>query len=710
MRGKVVAFLVFTALMASFFSFGVPARADFGAVTVPPTTLLSPGQSAIIAWNGEEEILIISSDFRASGEYPMLRILPLPSNPKEIRKADFEIFSRIDSLIRKHAPKNTLSYKSPSELSILFHEKIGAHDITVVRASEIEEFEKWLRDYLEKHDLRMISLPKLSELISDYIKSGFEYFVLDLTEASSEIRSAEPIFYRFRTGFLYYPLKISKLAEGETQVKLFVFAKAKLPLDLIGSKTGLLPARYLDPERTPVCFEVREEELKEISPDIARLLSGNALFTALTFEGDLSKLEEDLIIPPPSRYDLDIAILPPSPTAQDEVKARVSLVTPTPCYEVIFGELRRRGDDFLVRVDLTPPPPDAICIQVLKRWEREYELGRLEEGVYSFEARLYRANGTKTLLDREKKIFMVSGHPALLQILAPTSRNPAYVGPPDAPEELNVKVKLLLPVVSAFGTFEVFVGGKKAQIKEIRKSNGEYELSVVPPVQNEGGCYDLEVKLALNRFLILSDVEENAVCYSGFEKAAISVRAPEEVVQGSSFEAYVKIENVRDFDAASYEIKFDSSVLEVEEIKSGEIGGKEIPVDLWNEIKPGIIKIVQNIPGIEGVSGSGTLAELVFRVKGKEGDTSIIKPENVVLSDKNALPIEAIWRGAQIKVVSILPGDANGDGIVNALDITKAERIIVQLDPPTPGADANKDDQINALDITEIERIIVGLK
>ena len=59
--------------------------------------------------------------------------------------------------------------------------------------------------------------------------------------------------------------------------------------------------------------------------------------------------------------------------------------------------------------------------------------------------------------------------------------------------------------------------------------------------------------------------------------------------------------------------------------------------------------------------------------------------------------------------VVVLPGDANGDGVINALDITKVERIILELDPETPGADANCDGNINAQDITKIELIILGL-
>ncbi|MBI2831016.1 MAG: right-handed parallel beta-helix repeat-containing protein [Chloroflexi bacterium] len=56
-----------------------------------------------------------------------------------------------------------------------------------------------------------------------------------------------------------------------------------------------------------------------------------------------------------------------------------------------------------------------------------------------------------------------------------------------------------------------------------------------------------------------------------------------------------------------------------------------------------------------------------------------------------------------------VPGDANGDDSVNALDITKVERVIAGLDATTPGADANGDGNVNALDITKVERLIVGL-
>ena len=54
-------------------------------------------------------------------------------------------------------------------------------------------------------------------------------------------------------------------------------------------------------------------------------------------------------------------------------------------------------------------------------------------------------------------------------------------------------------------------------------------------------------------------------------------------------------------------------------------------------------------------------------------------------------------------------GDANEDEVLSAGDITKVERIMLELDPPTVGADANKDGKINSGDITKIELIMLGL-
>jgi hypothetical protein len=189
----------------------------------------------------------------------------------------------------------------------------------------------------------------------------------------------------------------------------------------------------------------------------------------------------------------------------------------------------------------------------------------------------------------------------------------------------------------------------------------------------------------------------------------VSVDAPATAAPDSDFSANIDISQVAELDSCNYDITFDPSVLRLDDVTSGLIGSTTIPVDMYNEISSGIYRVVQNVPGLTGVTGSGYLVVLHFHVIGSEGDGSDITLSNGTLSDAQAVEIEATWVGDSVSITSALAGDANGDGVVNALDITKAERIIVGLDAETPGADTNGDGVVNALDITKIERLIVGL-
>jgi len=189
----------------------------------------------------------------------------------------------------------------------------------------------------------------------------------------------------------------------------------------------------------------------------------------------------------------------------------------------------------------------------------------------------------------------------------------------------------------------------------------------------------------------------------------VSIDAPDEAAPDSDFTANVNISEVVDFDACNYDVTFDASVLRLDNVTSGLIGSTTIPVDIYTEISSGTWRVIQNVPGLTGVSGSGYLAVLHFHVIGSGGDSSTISLSSGMLANNLAEEIPAAWVGDSVSVPSVVPGDANGDGNINALDITKVERTIGGLDAETPGADANQDGSVNALDITKIERIIGGL-
>jgi hypothetical protein len=135
----------------------------------------------------------------------------------------------------------------------------------------------------------------------------------------------------------------------------------------------------------------------------------------------------------------------------------------------------------------------------------------------------------------------------------------------------------------------------------------------------------------------------------------VSIDAPAGVAPDSDLTAKVSVSEVTDFDACQYDVSFDASVLRLDDVTSGLIGSTEIPVDIYNEISPGIYRLVQNVPGLAGVSGFGYLAELHFHVIGSEGDSSMVGPSNGVLSDIAASEIEATWAGGSVRVAAEAP-------------------------------------------------------
>src|SRR5687768_2011865 len=56
-------------------------------------SVFEPKQRALILWNGEEEILLLSTDQRSSQRTAVLEVIPLPSEPK-VQLGKFETFEK----------------------------------------------------------------------------------------------------------------------------------------------------------------------------------------------------------------------------------------------------------------------------------------------------------------------------------------------------------------------------------------------------------------------------------------------------------------------------------------------------------------------------------------------------------------------------------------------------------------------------------------
>ncbi|RLG33600.1 hypothetical protein DRN97_04660 [Methanosarcinales archaeon] len=102
------------------------------------------------------------------------------------------------------------------------------------------------------------------------------------------------------------------------------------------------------------------------------------------------------------------------------------------------------------------------------------------------------------------------------------------------------------------------------------------------------------------------------------------VNAPAYVGVGETFDAIINVGYIKDFKAGQFGFFFNSTVVNVTDVKDGRLGETTIPVEGWEFVDKDAIRVTFDIPGDTGVSGSGYLAKICFEVKGIEGDRSIL--------------------------------------------------------------------------------------
>ena len=109
------------------------------------------------------------------------------------------------------------------------------------------------------------------------------------------------------------------------------------------------------------------------------------------------------------------------------------------------------------------------------------------------------------------------------------------------------------------------------------------------------------------------------------------------------------------------------------------------------------------------VTENGTLLTLTFRVS----DMAVLGEYRIsveIVSCNNAAEERVVICGGQanIEVRDVLPGDVNGDGVVDTLDITRLRRYLAEETVDLfPGADMNGDGAVNIEDLTSLRRYLV---
>ncbi len=262
----------------------------------PDIEIFEPNQRAIIAWNGNEQILLLSTDIYASESTMVLEVLPLPSEPR-VKKGAYETFLKVTNIINtkilnayaKRSGEAAEHLRTPGGV-VTWHEQIGAHDISVIQLVESETFMTWVKDYLDSVGVeREIVSDTMAALIQEYISDGFIWFVFDVITLGDVTVSNEPIQYWFASDSLFYPLRITSTSKGRTSIQLIILTPQLL------SNFPALPMERIELKHMPVT--ITNAELREIDEDMYKLLQGhsNMKLRIWNIEGELKSFDQDLI-------------------------------------------------------------------------------------------------------------------------------------------------------------------------------------------------------------------------------------------------------------------------------------------------------------------------------------------------------------------------------------------------------------------------------
>ena len=285
-----------TLFILVFLTFFPIVSADRGGFSPIGERVSESGQKAIIAWNGTHEILILSTDVSSSNESEVVEIMPLPSNPT-ISRGEKQSFLKVQELVNTYlavtSPRWPLTYRkslggdeqTTPKITITFQETIGVHYLTVVRAEEASELIQWLEGFLETEGYSKELPSDLEGLLSYYMQNGMSFFVIDMIKTNVTVKTTDPLIYKFRSSRLFYPLRISTLFSGDTDISLFTITNNILN-DYSIIKNGFVKKAQ---------FQIKQETLAEISTNITQLFSGNPYLCYFRFSGSLKGFDGDIL-------------------------------------------------------------------------------------------------------------------------------------------------------------------------------------------------------------------------------------------------------------------------------------------------------------------------------------------------------------------------------------------------------------------------------
>jgi len=253
-----------------------------------------PGQKAAIAWDGEKEEMILSTKIETSDLANLAWVIPIPSKEKpEVNEGDIDIFYDLGDIFyaEEEAPSGFFlgtsnSMEGPA-LEVVESKKVDIYDITILKATDASVLVDWLnnngynvpeatipvlQEYCDQEDFYFIAnkvnlANKYGDLEISYLDKrcveelrdyyeyshmGVEEFIEDvytnfevynIDECEGVNIEAVKVFFELSQGIAtpikiefwpkapFYPLKISSMNKGWTDVDVYFFSRTPVKDD-----------------------------------------------------------------------------------------------------------------------------------------------------------------------------------------------------------------------------------------------------------------------------------------------------------------------------------------------------------------------------------------------------------------------------------------------------------------------------------------------
>lgn len=361
--------------------------ADRGMISFPESVRIEEsGQNAIVAWNGNEEVIILSTDVKSSEPATILEVITLPSNPVSVEEGSFDSFMNITEIINRKSKDIAGKKKSLGVgrdtgpgIEITFHKRIGAHDVTIVKVNDVDCFIDWIKDFTEREGFEYTELSsRFRNGVTGCIDRNITYFVFDVIRIGEDEETVKPLIYRFESDYLYYPLEITAISDaGSSYADVNVFLITEGMINERAVRDAKLWARA----GFRYGIQLNKQELEDISPEIGDMFESDPFVMNAYSHGRLDMLDEDLVV---HRDDIHV------PTLLDKISQRISIfLSPSWAFIFLFGASEEIFDDnpewtdvfiAIILLSFIAGIPSAIYIMVrmIKRSLRKHGFESLD--------------------------------------------------------------------------------------------------------------------------------------------------------------------------------------------------------------------------------------------------------------------------------------------------------------------------------------------